>query len=510
MSFIKKIKSKIEDIKNIDLIKKSALFDSEYYINSYDDIKHSKVEPATHYYYHGWKEGRNPNYLFNSHEYLELHHDVKKIGMCPLLHYIRHGKFEQREFTKNQDFKLYKNISIIDGHNAKLIDTKINICVIFHIFYAKECIEEMNKYIINIPEYIDIYITTNTKEKIEILKSSLINKNIKYLLVNNRGRDTSALLIACKNIVKKYDIFAFLHFKKSNQNDFGDLWRKYLFDNMIGSASCITEIINNFITNNKLGLVFPPLFPYFLNADLWDISNNKKGCEQLLNKKFNIHYSISIKDKFPLGSMFWARTNSVIDIFNAEFSYKDFNEDEKTDGTIRHFIERLWGIIANINGYEYQEVIFCKNYNKISDSSFNKKRIAIFQCQKLGIIEEYSIKSLSKIADYVYIVINSDTLNKKNMPIYDFNHGIMVRKNTGMDFSAWRDAINFLGYDFINLYDELILCNDSCYFPLYNLNEIFYDMDKKKIVIFGAILYIQKNMDFKNIYNLIFMFLKKM
>ncbi len=82
-------------ITDYNLIKKSDLFDSEYYLAENEDVKKSKIDPIKHYLKFGWKEGRNPSSEFNGNEYLNKRPDVRVAGLCPLVHYLKFGKNEQ-------------------------------------------------------------------------------------------------------------------------------------------------------------------------------------------------------------------------------------------------------------------------------------------------------------------------------------------------------------------------------------------------------------------------------
>ena len=79
-------------ILDYNLIKKSGLFDSEYYLAQNEDVKKAKMNPIKHYLKFGWKEGRNPSAEFDGNEYLNKRPDVKVADICPLLHYIKIGK----------------------------------------------------------------------------------------------------------------------------------------------------------------------------------------------------------------------------------------------------------------------------------------------------------------------------------------------------------------------------------------------------------------------------------
>ena len=89
-----------------DLIKKSGLFDSEYYLSKNEDVKKAKIDPIKHYLKFGWKEGRNPSAKFNGNEYLNKIPQVKLTGICPLIHYLKFNKeYFDSIFTNIEDKK---------------------------------------------------------------------------------------------------------------------------------------------------------------------------------------------------------------------------------------------------------------------------------------------------------------------------------------------------------------------------------------------------------------------
>jgi GT2 family glycosyltransferase len=70
----------------IDLIKKSNLFDSEYYRSHYDF--NENIDPVFHFITEGWRLGYNPNPEFDTKKYIEMNQDVLTININPLLHYV--------------------------------------------------------------------------------------------------------------------------------------------------------------------------------------------------------------------------------------------------------------------------------------------------------------------------------------------------------------------------------------------------------------------------------------
>lgn len=78
-------------------------FDSDYYIQNYNDIALSGLDPFEHYMNEGWQEGKNPNTWFDVSEYLRTHPDVDELGIEPLRHYISFGIKEGRKLNQTDN-----------------------------------------------------------------------------------------------------------------------------------------------------------------------------------------------------------------------------------------------------------------------------------------------------------------------------------------------------------------------------------------------------------------------
>src|SRR5215831_12379144 len=82
---------------NVELIAASGLFDSDWYLEQYPDVRAAGIDPLVHYLRHGAAEGRDPNALFNSDWYLDRYPDVRAAGANALVHYLQHGAAEGRD-----------------------------------------------------------------------------------------------------------------------------------------------------------------------------------------------------------------------------------------------------------------------------------------------------------------------------------------------------------------------------------------------------------------------------
>jgi len=95
------------------LIKKSELFDSDYYLFNNPDVRNANINPLIHFINFGWIEGRDPSKDFNTKYYLSTNPELIKSGINPLIHYIRYyqpnpisysdGKIEEKTPIKSID-----------------------------------------------------------------------------------------------------------------------------------------------------------------------------------------------------------------------------------------------------------------------------------------------------------------------------------------------------------------------------------------------------------------------
>jgi glycosyltransferase involved in cell wall biosynthesis len=72
-------------------------FDGDYYRGNYEDIDRVAIDPLEHYFYTGWREGRDPSPDFSTSYYLSSNPDVADEEVNPLLHYVLNGRREGRQ-----------------------------------------------------------------------------------------------------------------------------------------------------------------------------------------------------------------------------------------------------------------------------------------------------------------------------------------------------------------------------------------------------------------------------
>lgn len=84
------------DQNTFDQIKKSGLFDPDWYIVKYDKLLNPGGNPLAHYLEDGLAMGLNPSPRFDTEHYLKSNPDVAEAGVHPFLHFIFNGKAEGR------------------------------------------------------------------------------------------------------------------------------------------------------------------------------------------------------------------------------------------------------------------------------------------------------------------------------------------------------------------------------------------------------------------------------
>ncbi len=82
-------------------IKQLDLFDENFYLNKYPDIKAYSGNLLVHYLYHGYKENKNPSLIFDTNYYLNKYPEVNNSEQNPLVHYVTYGRKKGNFINKN-------------------------------------------------------------------------------------------------------------------------------------------------------------------------------------------------------------------------------------------------------------------------------------------------------------------------------------------------------------------------------------------------------------------------
>lgn len=108
---------------------------------------------------------------------------------------------------------------------------------------------------------------------------------------------------------------------------------------------------------------------------------------------------------------------------------------------------------------------------------------------KEGIVDRYVVfflNSLKEITDRLVIVVNGAVNAEGCEKLRQISDDIIYRDNIGYDAGGYRDALlHDVGREQLKKYDELVLCNDTCYGPFVPFAHIWERMEKKEGAFWG-------------------------
>lgn len=227
---------------------------------------------------------------------------------------------------------------------------------IFAYFYYDDSVERYGRYIESIPEDIVVYIISPKAEILSAARHTYNRKKIFFVEKENRGRDVSALCVACREFTPNYKYVCFLHDKKEHytcEKKKTNIWIDNLWGNMIGNAVYIENVLSYLADHKKVGLLLPmePIQAY-TDGNWW--GENYTNTVRVA-KKIGVDSDLIREDRaaISIGTVFWARTEALEKLINYSWLYEDFAEEPMPmDGTISHAIERVLPYVAQDAGYE--------------------------------------------------------------------------------------------------------------------------------------------------------------
>lgn len=269
------------------------------------------------------------------------------------------------------------NLNYVLGTGAKSIGKTKSKCAVFAHLYYEEGFEEKLGYLKSVEDICDIYISYSDSEKLELLKKTadkLSLNDIHFVMVKNRGRDISALLVGFAEQIKQYDYFCFIHDKKHHKGSTNTVAQAYdtlIWDSMLGSRDNVDEIISLLDGDELIGVLcpFPPYWGEYegIISNYWTICyENTRDLAKRLGIGACIDRSFSPS---ALGNAFWCRRNAIAKVLEHPWDYDDFDpEPLAVDGTLSHSIERIYPYAAFDSGYLTASVIPEKYVNRYVES----------------------------------------------------------------------------------------------------------------------------------------------
>jgi hypothetical protein len=352
--------------------------DPVFYRRVYADLAAlNDANARRHYEQHGRDEGRvaSPRALarsrqmlirdlplgFFADEYIHLNPDLGEAGVKPEFfpafgHYMHFGRRENRTIGKWQFY--------LDGIDARVSAAaspvqvnpdaaRTEVCALMHLFYA-DLWPELAGFARNFNSVShDVYVNI-----VDIAWTPGFQRELRQLspgafvqLSNDAGRDIGGFIRLLDNVdIKKYDLFAFMHSKKSPHiaPEKGDYWRRCLLRAFAATPDVVAECVRTFKEDPTVGLI---------GAKEWratEMGKNQVQYDRVLDL-FQIepqHRSV----EYLSGTMFLVRSEVVQRVYDVlkglEWEYGG-DKDVKfhMDGQMAHAVERVIGNLVRQMGY---------------------------------------------------------------------------------------------------------------------------------------------------------------
>lgn len=130
------------------------------------------------------------------------------------------------------------------------------------------------------------------------------------------------------------------------------------------------------------------------------------------------------------------------------------------------------------------------------------KRAAIYVIYdkdgKLDRYRKYYLEKIRKFCDKIVCVIQGTLEPESRRELENLCDDFFVRENTGLLTYPWIEGINFIGWDALKDYDELLMLNDSFFGPFFELDDFFNSCEKSDADFYG----VMKNFEEKTITSL--------
>ncbi len=282
---------------------------------------------------------------------------------------------------------------IVKKEAIKPESSRKNIAIIIHVFYIdiwKEILTYLEQLEINYDLYITVPQGMADNEIINILKDK--PDTIVYM-TENRGRDVLPFL-QVMNIIgtQTYKYICKLHTKKTGDSALGNVWRKLLYFDLLGSTSIVNAILDLLNQNTDIGIVTGK--NTILDSERYDYGNTTK-IDKLIEMS---GFTFDDEYFFAGGTMFWIRPvllEPVVKLF--QNNLLDFEEERgQKDHTLAHAIERYFGIVCQLN---HQKIVESPSlYSKLDDEILNEVAGLVLSQQYVG--EDVFIKQKRQLHEY--------------------------------------------------------------------------------------------------------------
>jgi glycosyltransferase involved in cell wall biosynthesis len=289
-------------------------------------------------YVRSWAAGiskRKPFPGFHPGIYMELK-GLEAPGIDPLASYLRAGQPEgpwRSEVISSED----PITSTPDG---------LRVALHLHVYYPELLGDMLRRLSANFVRP-DLFVSVPNERIADEVRRELTKysgRAVDVQVVPNVGRDLGPLFTAFgRTFVDQYDIVGHVHTKKSAdiaEELTGKVWREFLMENLLGGKAHMADLIlGRMAADEEIGVVFPD------DPNIVGWGANRPYAEKL-RERLGLH-EFPENMVFPVGSMFWARSNAIRPLFDLGLSWQDYpSEPLPYDGSMLHALERILPFVA--------------------------------------------------------------------------------------------------------------------------------------------------------------------
>lgn len=290
-----------------------------------------------------------------SHRIAQIYEKCREYGISYTIKKMRARACEKRLDAKlaQCDVPLQEKVVSFVEEGSPEGKACFGAAVHLHLFY-EDLLEEFTEYLQRIDFAFDIYVSCQERadrDRIaEYLKKHLPRaEQIDVRGVQNRGRDIAPFYVVFADALREYDYILHIHSKKSlffgtEQSE----WRRQAMGALLPQKRPVSDVLG-LMERERIGLYFadtPQQLPRYSNT--W-LGNGVQG-RQLLDA-LDITADREVFN-YPVGSFFWLKAAAIRKLWDAGFSYDDFEaEAGQTDGTLAHVLERAVSFVVRDAGF---------------------------------------------------------------------------------------------------------------------------------------------------------------
>ena len=101
----------------------------------------------------------------------------------------------------------------------------------------------------------------------------------------------------------------------------------------------------------------------------------------------------------------------------------------------------------------------------------------------------YLLQQIKHIYSRIVFISNSGLSPVNLSKLEGLYNDIIIRENRGFDFGAWKEALLNEGWEKLLQYDNITLMNDSCFGPVFDLQDIYEKTEQKNVDFWGLTLH---------------------